>query len=105
MSLSLVLLMIPVIVRATEEMLKIVPQDLREASYALGIPKWKTIVKIVLPTALSGIVTGVMLATLGVNLDAWMTDATKPRAGFYSGTLLAMVAVGSASALWWARRR
>lgn len=61
-SLSLVLLMIPVIVRATEEMLIIVPVDLREASYALGVPKWKTIVRIVIPTALSGIVTGVMLA-------------------------------------------
>jgi len=61
-SLALVLLMIPVIVRNTEEMLRIVPDDLREASYALGVPKWKTIVKIVLPTALSGIVTGVMLA-------------------------------------------
>ena len=44
MSLALVLLMIPVIVRATEEMLRIVPMDLREASYALGVPKWKTIV-------------------------------------------------------------
>lgn len=61
-SLSLVLLMIPVIVRATEEMLRIVPMDLREASYALGVPKWKTILRIVMPTALSGIVTGVMLA-------------------------------------------
>ena len=61
-SLSLVLLMIPVIVRATEEMLRIVPMDLREASYALGIPKWKTIVRIVIPTALSGIVTGIMLS-------------------------------------------
>ncbi|OBJ37080.1 phosphate ABC transporter, permease protein PstA [Mycolicibacterium mucogenicum] len=61
-SLSLVLLMIPVIVRSTEEMLRIVPMDLREASYALGIPKWKTIVRIVIPTALSGIVTGVMLS-------------------------------------------
>ncbi|MGA5545520.1 phosphate ABC transporter permease PstA [Mycobacterium sp. NPDC051198] len=61
-SLSLVLLMIPVIVRATEEMLRIVPMDLREASYALGVPKWKTIVRIVIPTALSGIVTGVMLS-------------------------------------------
>lgn len=61
-SLSLVLLMIPVIVRATEEMLRIVPMDLREASYALGVPKWKTILRIVIPTALSGIVTGVMLA-------------------------------------------
>ncbi|MEV0676683.1 phosphate ABC transporter permease PstA [Actinosynnema sp. NPDC050436] len=61
-SLALVLLMVPVIVRTTEEMLKIVPDELREASYALGIPKWKTIVKIVIPTALSGILTGVMLA-------------------------------------------
>ncbi|MFM9034090.1 MAG: phosphate ABC transporter permease PstA [Mycobacterium sp.] len=61
-SLALVLLMIPVIVRATEEMLRIVPMDLREASYALGVPKWKTIVRIVIPTALSGIATGIMLA-------------------------------------------
>ena len=61
-SLSLVLLMVPVVVRNTEEMLRVVPMDLREASYALGVPKWKTIVKIVLPTALSGIVTGIMLA-------------------------------------------
>ena len=56
------LLMIPVIVRSTEEMLRIVPDDLREASYALGVPKWKTIMRIVIPTALSGIVTGIMLA-------------------------------------------
>ncbi|MGA9488784.1 MAG: phosphate ABC transporter permease PstA [Mycobacterium sp.] len=61
-SLSLVLLMLPVIVRATEEMLRIVPLDLREASYALGVPKWKTITKIVLPAGLSGIITGVFLA-------------------------------------------
>jgi phosphate transport system permease protein len=61
-SLALVLLMIPVIVRSTEEMLRIVPMDLREASYALGVPKWTTILRIVIPTALSGIVTGVLLA-------------------------------------------
>ena len=61
-SLALVLLMVPVIVRATEEMLRIVPIDLREASYALGIPKWKTIVRIVIPTGLAGIITGIMLA-------------------------------------------
>jgi phosphate transport system permease protein len=61
-SLALVLLMLPVVVRSTEEMLSLVPQELREASYALGVPKWKTIVRIVLPTALSGVVTGVMLA-------------------------------------------
>lgn len=61
-SLSLVLLMIPVIVRSTEEMLRVVPMDLREASYALGVPKWKTISAIVIPTALSGIVTGILLS-------------------------------------------
>ncbi len=61
-SLALVLLMIPVIVRSTEEMLRIVPMDLREASYALGVPKWRTISSIVIPTALSGIVTGILLA-------------------------------------------
>lgn len=61
-SLALVLLMLPVVIRNTEEMLRLVPDELREASYALGIPKWKTIMRIVLPTALSGTVTGVMLA-------------------------------------------
>ena len=59
--LALVLLMIPVVVRSTEEMLKLVPNELREAAYALGVPKWKTIMKVVLPTAFSGIVTGVLL--------------------------------------------
>jgi phosphate transport system permease protein len=59
---ALSVLMIPIVVRSTEEMLRIVPNHLREASYALGVPKWKTIVKIVLPTALAGIITGVMLA-------------------------------------------
>ncbi|MCV7441613.1 phosphate ABC transporter permease [Mycobacterium paraense] len=65
-SLALVLLMIPVIVRATEEMLRIVPIDLREASYALGIPKWKTIARVVVPTGLSGIITGILLAVARV---------------------------------------
>jgi len=59
---ALTVLMIPIVVRATEEMLRIVPNSLREAAYALGIPKWKTIVRVVLPTALGGIITGVMLA-------------------------------------------
>jgi phosphate transport system permease protein len=61
-ALALSVLMLPTIVRSTEEMLRLVPAPLREGSYALGIPKWKTIMKIVLPTALPGIVTGVMLA-------------------------------------------
>lgn len=65
-SLSLILLMVPLVVRNTEEMLRVVPMDLREASYALGVPKWKTIARIVLPTALSGIVTGIMLAVARV---------------------------------------
>ncbi len=60
-AMSLMLLMLPIVVRTTESMLRIVPDELREASYALGVPKWKTIVRIVLPTALSGILTGVML--------------------------------------------
>ena len=59
---SLAVLMTPVVVRATEEMLKIVPNELREASYALGVPKWLTVVKVVLPTALAGIATGVIIA-------------------------------------------
>ncbi|MGW4228419.1 phosphate ABC transporter permease PstA [Streptomyces sp. NPDC004980] len=61
-SLALTILMIPVVVRSTEEMLKLVPNELREASLALGIPKWRTILKVVLPTAIGGITTGVMLA-------------------------------------------
>ncbi|AVZ38730.1 MULTISPECIES: phosphate ABC transporter permease PstA [unclassified Dietzia] len=61
-SLALVLLMLPLIVRSTEEMLKLVPDELREASYALGVPKWKTIVSIVVPTALSGMISGVFLS-------------------------------------------
>ncbi len=61
-ALALVLLMLPVVVRNTEEMLKLVPDELREASYALGIPKWTTIVRIVVPTALPGIISGLLLA-------------------------------------------
>jgi phosphate transport system permease protein len=61
-ALALTVLMLPTVVRSTEEMLRLVPAPLREGSYALGVPKWKTIMKIVLPTALPGIVTGVMLA-------------------------------------------
>jgi phosphate transport system permease protein len=59
---ALSLLMIPIVVRSCEEMLKLVPGDLREASYALGVPKWRTIIKVVLPTALPGIITGITLA-------------------------------------------
>jgi phosphate transport system permease protein len=61
-SLALAILMMPVVVRSTEEMLKLVPNELREASLALGVPKWRTILKVVLPTSIGGITTGVMLA-------------------------------------------
>ncbi|GAB3024860.1 phosphate ABC transporter permease PstA [Mycobacterium bourgelatii] len=65
-SLALVLLMLPVVVRATEEMLRLVPDELREASYALGIPKYRTIVRIVAPIAAPGILSGVLLAVARV---------------------------------------
>jgi phosphate transport system permease protein len=61
-SVALSVLMIPVVVRSCEEMLKLVPNELREAAYALGVPKWRTVAKVVLPTALAGIVTGITLA-------------------------------------------
>jgi phosphate transport system permease protein len=61
-SIALSLLMIPTVVRSSEEMMRLVPDDLREASYALGVPKWRTITRVVLPTSLGGIVTGVVLA-------------------------------------------
>ena len=65
-AIALSVLMIPVVVRSCEEMLKLVPNELREASYALGVPKWRTVLKVVLPTALAGIVTGITLAVARV---------------------------------------
>jgi phosphate transport system permease protein len=59
---ALSILMLPIVVRASEEMIKLVPSSLREASYALGIPRWKTILRVVLPSASAGITTGVTLA-------------------------------------------
>ena len=61
-AISLTLLMIPTVVRSSEEMLKLVPNELREAAYALGVPKWLTILKVVIPTSIAGITTGVTLA-------------------------------------------
>lgn len=61
-SLSLAVLMIPVVVRSCEELLRLVPNELREAAYALGVPKWLTIVRVVLPTAISGLVSGIILS-------------------------------------------
>jgi len=65
-AIALAILMVPVSVRASEEMLKLVPRELREASYALGVPKWRTILKVVLPTAMSGLITASLLAVARV---------------------------------------
>jgi phosphate transport system permease protein len=65
-SVALSLLMTPLVVRSCEEMLKLVPNELREAAYALGVPKWRTILKVVIPTAMAGIVTGITIATARV---------------------------------------
>jgi phosphate transport system permease protein len=59
---ALALIVIPVVIRTTENMLQLVPSGLREAAYALGAPKWKVILSITLKAARSGVVTGVMLA-------------------------------------------
>ncbi len=58
---ALGIMMIPIAVRTTEEFLNLVPQTVREGAYALGLPRWKTVVYIVVPTAMRGIVTGIML--------------------------------------------
>jgi phosphate transport system permease protein len=101
-SVALSVLMIPVVVRSTEEMLKIVPNELREASYALGVPKWRTIIKVVIPTSIAGIASGVTLSiarvigetaplliavgiTTGVNLNPFSGRmATLPVFSYYS---------------------
>jgi phosphate transport system permease protein len=101
-SVALSVLMIPVVVRSTEEMLKIVPNELREASYALGVPKWRTILKVVVPTSIAGIASGITLSiarvigetaplliavgiTTGVNLNPFDGRmATLPVFSYYS---------------------
>jgi len=65
-SLALAIIELPIIVRTSEEMIRLVPSALREASYALGVARWKTMMRIVLPTAATGITTGVMLAVARV---------------------------------------
>jgi phosphate transport system permease protein len=65
-ALSLAILMLPTVVRTTEVVLGLVPDSLREAALALGVPRWKTVLRVVLPTAMSGITTGVVLAVARV---------------------------------------
>lgn len=65
-AIALSVLMIPIVVRSCEDMLKLVPNELREAAFALGVPKWLTVMKVVLPTSVAGIMTGVTLAVARV---------------------------------------
>lgn len=66
-SLALAIIMLPVVLRTTEEMLRLVPRSLREASLGLGAPEWKTSLSVMLPGAMTGVVTGVMLAVARVS--------------------------------------
>lgn len=61
-AIALAIIMLPIIVRSSEEMLRLVPSELKDASYALGAAKWQTVLRVVLPSALPGITTGVLLA-------------------------------------------
>lgn len=89
---SLAILMIPTITRTTEEMIRLVPHSLREASLALGISNWKTTLRIILPTATTGITTGILLALARATGETapllftalgnrfWSTSLTEPMA-------------------------
>lgn len=92
---ALSVLMIPVVVRSSEEMLKIVPNELREAAYALGVRKWRTILKVVIPTAISGIASGVTLAiarVIGETAPILVTAgfATAINANVFSGWMASL---------------
>jgi phosphate transport system permease protein len=81
---ALALIMLPVVSRVTEEMLLLVPQTTREASLALGVPKWRTIIGVVLPAASSGILTGIVLACARVAGEAAPLLFTALGNNFYS---------------------
>ena len=90
--LALALIVIPVVVRTTENMLNLVPNALREAAYALGAPKWRVIVTITLKAARAGVITGVLLAVARIAGETapllftalsnqfWTTHLTEPMA-------------------------
>ncbi|MDM0080534.1 phosphate ABC transporter permease PstA [Variovorax sp. J31P179] len=91
-ALSLALIVIPVVIRTTENMLQLVPPGLREAAYALGTPKWKVILSITLRAARAGVVTGILLAVARIAGETapllftalsnqfWTSDVTQPMA-------------------------
>ncbi len=90
--LALALIVIPVVIRTTENMLTLVPSSLREAAYALGTPKWKVIIMVTLRAARAGVITGVLLAVARIagetapllftalNNQFWNADLSKPMA-------------------------
>jgi phosphate transport system permease protein len=59
---ALAVIMLPIVVRTSEEIVRLVPSSLREAALALGVPEWKVVLRVILPTARAGIITGVMVA-------------------------------------------
>ena len=69
-SVALAIMMIPIVLRTTEEMLMLVPRELREGSIGLGATEWKTMLAVVVPAAISGIVTGILLAVARVAGEA-----------------------------------
>jgi len=91
-ALALALIVFPVVIRTTENMLQLVPPGLREAAYALGAPKWKVIISITLRAARAGVVTGILLAVARIagetapllftalNNQFWTADVTQPMA-------------------------
>lgn len=91
-AIALALMVVPVVVRTTEDMLRLVPNTLREAAYALGTPKWKVISHVVLKSARSGVLTGIMLAVARItgetapllftalNNQFWVTGLSQPTA-------------------------
>ena len=83
-SVALAILLVPIVARITEEMLLLVPRSLREASYALGAPRWRTVLRIVFPTALPGIITGVMLGLSRIAGEAAPLLFTSLGNNFYS---------------------
>jgi phosphate transport system permease protein len=84
---ALAILMLPTVMRTTEEMLKLVPQALREAGMALGAPKWRVILQVVLRTGASGIATGVMLAVARVAGETAPLLFTALNSRFWSASL------------------
>ncbi|HEX5453921.1 MAG TPA: ABC transporter permease subunit, partial [Stellaceae bacterium] len=91
-AMALAVIMVPVVVRTTEDMLRLVPDTLREAAAALGAPQWKVIVMVAYPAAVQGIATGVLLAVARIagetapllftalNNQFWSTDLNAPMA-------------------------